>query len=532
MVRALLTCALAPATSVSAGDGAAVPSSGPATGMVTYVTSEMIYLDVGSQQGLTKGAPLEVRRDGVSLAALSVTSLSSRRAACTVPVGHQFQVNDQVIFDGVAGNPADAMRARSDESRAPSPPASDGSWRGVSAPGDWQGRVGLRFFARSDGSGRGDDTYQPSLDLRADGSSIGRSDVSARIDVRTRRTFTNDDDSTGRTRVHRAEMRWVPAESGWSLAAGRQQVSAVATIGTFDGVGVRYGGSRWAGGLLSGTQPDATSYGFSTDVREHGVWVERGSRGGGGAGSWRTAVAFIGSYRNGTVDREYAALQERWNRGRLSTTARQEFDLNRDWRAEEEPRVNLTGSFWNARFAWTPTVSVDGGFDTRRRVRLYRDHVTPETEFDDSFRRGYWAGVAVRPWRRARMGFSARRSTGSAAGSANSATARFRWDLPRFFGAGLSTRHTAYDNDRVLGILHSLTVGFDAGSRLHLDTTWGTRDETQQDDATSAHDLRWWSVEAQAALSRGWYVVTSVENNDSDLDQDTLYFLSAVHRFR
>ena len=43
------------------------------------------------------------------------------------------------------------------------------------------------------------------------------------------------------------------------------------------------------------------------------------------------------------------------------------------------------------------SVSLNAGWDSRRNVRLYRDLVSPATDFDDTYRQGYWGGVEWRP---------------------------------------------------------------------------------------------------------------------------------------
>lgn len=507
------------------------------TSSVSYLTSSMIYVDAGTDQGLAKGSLLEFRRDGVTLARIPVMSLSSKRSACAAPQEHDIRVGDQVVFQAVPSPRAADVAPPRDPSPLHFPERNESPRDRI--PGTWRGRAGLRFMARTDAMEFGTDTYQPALDLRADAVDFLRPELSVKLDVRTRRTFTSSSPasrrSNGRTRVHHAAAQWRRADSPWSVRAGRQFVSAVASVGVLDGVALEYEGARWSTGVLTGTLPDPTNYGFSTAIRQHGAYVARYS-GPGAVARWRLALALLGAYENGRINREHVALQGRWHRGRVFATALQEVDLNRDWRAAEQSGLSLTSTFWSVRLAATEHLTLNSGFDARRNVLLYRDTVTPETEFDDSYRRGYWSGIAYRPVANLRLDLSGRRSTSLSAGSASSATGRVRVSTRRLLGASLASRHTVYDNEHALGMLHSVTAGVAVTSRGHLETTWGIRRERGLETTSAAgetsNDADWWSIEGEAYLSRGWYVLADVEHTAGDREDNTLFFLSAIHRFQ
>ena len=77
----------------------------------------------------------------------------------------------------------------------------------------------------------------------------------------------------------------------------------------------------------------------------------------------------------------------------LSASAAQEVDINTGWeRALGEDVLVPTSTFASLRVALQDGVGLAGGFDNRRNVRLYRDRLTPETEFDDAYRQGAWVG--------------------------------------------------------------------------------------------------------------------------------------------
>ena len=74
-----------------------------------------------------------------------------------------------------------------------------------------------------------------------------------------------------------------------------------------------------------------------------------------------------------------------------------------------------------------------GGFDSRRSIRLYRDFVSPVTEFDDRYRRGSWIGADRR---------------------ADATTLTLGLRRLTTISLDLSTRSTRYTNAQLEGWLH------------------------------------------------------------------------------
>ena len=56
-------------------------------GTVTYVVGSSSYVDIGSDDGLRVGDPLELLQDSEVVATLTVTEVSNRRASCTPAEG-------------------------------------------------------------------------------------------------------------------------------------------------------------------------------------------------------------------------------------------------------------------------------------------------------------------------------------------------------------------------------------------------------------------------------------------------------------
>jgi hypothetical protein len=368
---------------------------------VTYVTTSTVYVDAGREQGLREGVEMEVVRDGGRVCTLVINAVSSRRAVCRIKGDAielvqgdrvRFRLAEGPALSGVGATPVPVGGVQ----------AGPTGW----SMGDWlhrrslRGRVGLRYSGVRNRASAGGDFHQPAVDLRLEGTSFLVQDLDVSLDVRTRQTYRDGSgasSSEGSTRVYRAFGTWSRAGAGLQLTAGRQQARSIASVGIFDGVDVRYESARWFLGALAGYQPEVSSLGFSNEIHEYGVYLGCKSRPVAPT-RWRMNAGLVGSYDGRAINREYVALQAHVYGARFTGAFLQEIDINRDWRALDESALGLTSTFVSLHYQAWEAIRVDAGFDTRRNVRLYRDRITPETEFDDSHRQGYWAGLRLRPF--------------------------------------------------------------------------------------------------------------------------------------
>lgn len=510
-------------------------ASAAAEASVTYVTSATVYVDCGTEAGLRKGDVLKVFRGDEFVTALEVAAISSRRASCPrSDGGPDIRVGDRVRFFAadVAGSGAGTDAAlRAGELR--SAPAGEGT-AGSPSLGNWlhgrgmRGRIGLRYLGVYE-NGTGGRYDQPALDVRLEGSPLSP-DLRFSADVRTRRTYRSsggESSTEGRTRVYRFLGEW-SGPGGFRTVAGRQYSTALASVGIFDGLSLDYTGKHWSAGAFSGVQPDVATFSFSTEVMQHGGYLAwRGTESGAG---WQLTLGAIGSYEAGEISREKLVFQTRFVGSKLLATAIQDVDVNRGWKHETgAAALAPTSTFLSVRYDLRENASLDGGFDNRKNVRLYRDRITPETEFDDGARQGVWAGLQYRPGRRSRLGVNVREITGGAAGAARSVTLTANTSLLARHDATAGIRSTGYRSDVARGWLHSATTGFAVG-RVHTELTGGYRRDAA-DGPAPAEQLHWWGVDTDLRLSRAWMILVSAEASRGDLDASSQVYVNTIYRF-
>jgi hypothetical protein len=321
---------------------------------------------------------------------------------------------------------------------------------------------------------------------------------------------------------------WRAGPSGLAVTAGRQTAAELSRVSIFDGVLLRIVRPRWAAGIFSGTQPDARDFGYATEIREHGAFI-RSNFGEGGVGRYALIGGIVGSYHSGTIDREYAFLQWRGDGSRLSTDLYQQLDLNRGWkrRAGQGP-VTASNTYVFSRLRLTDLLSVEGAFDGRQAVRVYRYRETPETQFDDTYRRGVWAGVTQRIGRRFQLGARARVSSVGSSEQLHTFTLTSSASWPVLGSLRARWRSTSYDNRWTRGWMHSLNLGWAVGARLSFDLTQGCR--LERSGEPTSDESYWSEANLNLGLGRHWSATGSAESTYGRESDVWTYFSGLRYR--
>jgi hypothetical protein len=455
---------------------------------------------------------------------VTVTEVSSHRSRCEADSSSgEIQVGDAVRL-------ADASASGDPEAAAAEKPGRERRPLGL------RGRVGLRYMYVDRVSGIGGGYSQPALDLRIDGREVGGTPVGLAVDVRARRTYRRQEDggteSENRNRVYRLSASYMRPGKPLRIGLGRQFAPSLAVVSLFDGIYAEYRKERWAAGGFFGTEPDPEDWTYSSNVRGFGGFFEYGNAAA-AARRWAITGGAVSSTQEGEVNRDFLFLQGRYNDKKLSGYLAQEVDVNRGWRkdAESGDSFTATSTFASMRYRFGETFAVRAGFDDRRSIRLYRDLVTPETEFDDTFRQGVWAGVEGKAGPHLRWGLDGRRSSGGAAGEADSYTGTLGIVRLTPLGLDARARSTRYESDAAEGWLHSLSVSADLATWTRLEIHGGRRTETPLNFAIPEGNLSWYGVDWQAYFGRRWLLTLTADRNRGAEEDNDQYYATASWRF-
>jgi hypothetical protein len=503
---------------------------------VTYISGPTVYVDAGTRTGLVQGAHLTVLHDTTFVAELTVEYVSSSSAACTIARASAaaIAVGDSARYApaAVAAAPAAPTATLPARETAPSP----GAWANR-----LRGRIALRYMMLDPGTGPAGVVTQPAFDLRLDGSHLSNSPFGLSVDVRAQHSIVQPPDSLHPaptypldvTRVYKAALQWNPGGSPTTVTIGRQFSSTSTSVGLFDGVSVDYARAHWSTGVFAGLQPSWYTFAFSDSTREYGAYVQwhnASAR----LPIWSLTFGGVGAYTMGQIDREFTYATAMFAASRFTAYVTQELDINRGWRAAaEHSAATPTATFATMQYTVSDALSLYGGMDNRRNVRLYTDYVNPETAFDNSFREGMWGGATVNLRGRFRVSGEARTTSGGAAGTAQSYTGAVGVMRLTPLDLGFHVRDTHYTGQLFSGDLQSVAAEANPFNVVHLELSGGLRTSNATPLAAGVGSSRvnWTSFDADWAMGRSVYVIFSVYRELGAGAHNAQNFLSIAYRF-
>ncbi len=501
---------------------------------VTYISGPAVYIDAGTTLGVREGTRLEVVRGGVVVAELLARYVSSSRASCTIDRAE----SDPVVGDSARFTPPVAMTTVA-EGRDSAASAAAAAARRTSVPGGGRirGRIGVRYLMLDQGAGSAGTFAQPGADIRLEGEQIGGGPVGITIDVRTQRSlFAGTTDDTTRkpvttlSQVYQAVLKWNAPGSRTHFSVGRQYPGALSTIGMYDGIAIDVDRDRWSVGALAGNDPEPMSLGLSQLTRRYGGYVQLHNKPS-HMPLWTFTVGGVGAYDQGQIDREFAYVRATFTSPRFSLFAAQELDVNRGWKSTlEGSSTTPTSTFAIAQLTLADWLTLNGGADNRRNVRLYRDYKNPESAFDDAFRQGAWGGASLALFGHLRLSSDVRRTSGATTGDAQSVTSAASLQRISPLQLGLHARHTAYAGIDSRGTLQSASVEVNPFGLARLEWTMGRR-ETVPVGALLPSRLDWTGLDADIVIGRAVYLMLSASREQGVGERTLQAFATLSYRF-
>ncbi len=526
-------------STTSVPDRAPAAGQGPVGGQprlarVTFLTTASVYIDAGKAEGLEEGSRVDVLHGGSSVAELKVAFVSSHQASCqVVSKSATLAVGDSVRFI-----PAAAPVGARDSSTALAV-ARPAQVPGVTRRPDYgrlRGRIGLYYLTVQQQDSFGGRFSQPSGDIRLTGARLGGTSIGLVADLRTRRMVQalpgGPNSTTDQTRIYQALLYWQAPGSPLRFTTGRQYAPGISSVGLIDGGALELTHQAWDYGVFGGMSPDPVSLGFSGDsLTQLGGYVRRHNPIG-SLSHWSVTAGASGSYVSWHTNREFFYAQGNYQSRRLSLYAVQEVDYYRPWRrvGTSEQALSPTSTFANVQYQVTDAVSVNGGIDNRRNVRLYYYVVNPAILFDDTFRRGVWAGASARVAGHFLVAVDARTNHDDTNGDANTYTLGLGADRLTPIGLSLRSRSTRYTTGPRQGWLNSVSLGLEPFGRGSIQLTSGWRTEHDTSSAPTLN-VTWLSADVDISLARSLFAILSAYRERGGIEAHDLVYTGLSYRF-
>jgi hypothetical protein len=371
--------------------------------IVKYESSEHIYIDGGSGDGVVVGDTLEVLKSDSTVAEILVVFVSENSSSCKKISGLESGLSRLSVRQKHEKPEVTDVPAEDQERLQPEPEIETAVQQG-SKPREKssfiKGRAAVQFYSYNDKGPADLDILQPTFRANLEIQNLGNENLTLKIRTRTRYTDrtrsynSNVSDSEWRNRIYETSLNYDNGGRGMGFRLGRIIAGSFSGVGYIDGLmGFNRFSENLEAGIFAGTQPQWQYADFQASLQKYGANFKKGNR---RNIRYESTVAFAAEYHSSTVSREFIHLRNRISRnGKWNIYQSLDLDINRDWRKERTGKsMSLSNLFISGSvnpYSWLrATVS----YDNRKRYWTYEIQSLDESLFDDRYRRGGKTGLA------------------------------------------------------------------------------------------------------------------------------------------
>jgi hypothetical protein len=371
---------------------------------VKYISTENVYLDGGSYDGLEVGDTLTVRRSGRGDALLKINYISESSSACRLLTPDQrVERNDAAILLTVHRAPA--VRGKAQPAKIPrrfdrAVPAQ------TPVPGKrfrtrTSGSVSMQWYQVKDLSPYGFNVRQPSARLSMKIRNFRLEGLNFDVRFRSRQELrsyrlSRPDSRVWSNRLYTLLLSYELPGASWQWQAGRIVSNRLSGLGVIDGLLLEKRiGKNVSLGVVGGTQPKWYYGSFEPSSRKTGVYASFHS-GESVMRQWESTCAFAGEYRGALIGREFFYLQNQVNLNRVLFYHSAELDLNRKWRLERARKtVSLTSQYLYSDVKVASWLNAGFSYDDRRQVITFEQRSLADSLLDAALRVGMRGRIRI-----------------------------------------------------------------------------------------------------------------------------------------
>ncbi|MFZ1728728.1 MAG: hypothetical protein WBQ23_01880 [Bacteroidota bacterium] len=450
-------------------------------GVVTYVTSSMVYGDIGRRNGLREGDTVYVSTSKGRIASLRVLHLASKSFSAEIieKKGTILQGNTlTATVRGIVVPPAPTLQV--DSTATPIRQTTATVVQGglpASLPGaaperptTIRGRFALQYYAmNSSASTNGLIFSQPAAVLSFTAERLFSMPLqfnyysNHRYDARSDAARSGVTQERMRNRFYQLSLQMGGDDLPYTAVLGRFVPYQVGGIGTVDGAMLAGRSGSFEGGIIAGSQPGYRDSEIS--LKDQKVAAYAGYTN--GAESWqlRSNLAFAQNYSDGVVDRGYFYLVNSLSFGGTVTLYQNaSLDLYDADNGSGHMKPHLTDLYLSA--TWRPErwLSLTGSFADRRSVYFLKSFASvPDSLFNTSRLQNYQisAGFNIPGGMYASV-TAALRAQETSSKPAGSYSARYTWS--NFLASRVNIYLLGSYSDNIYNT--SRSIGFEANRDL------------------------------------------------------------------
>ena len=154
---------------------------------------------------------------------------------------------------------------------------------------------------------------------------------------------------------------------------GRRLNPNISNMGAIDGLQYEHAFGRFVGGVLIGTRPDITDYGFNSNLGQAGLYLGHNIHT--KNGMVQSSVALVEQHVGSKVDRRFVYFQHSNNLVRnLNLFLSSEMDLYQNIPNHKTNTLTLTSFYSSFRYRISKKISVSASYDNRKNIIYYETY--------------------------------------------------------------------------------------------------------------------------------------------------------------
>lgn len=385
--------------------------SGLVEGSVTYKSQELIYVDLGTRDGLAVNDTLEIWHGSERLGSAIVRQAATKTASCYGINPAEFEawkIGDKARFH--RRKPvldlafADSLSAAFTDTTKAAPFDTLGRYKASTqktvsvvearkAQTRWHGKLSTRYLGVRVSDNTAANFNQPSAYLNLNVTNIAGSNFNGNVLVRGR-SRVGSKTTEKQTRVYSAGISYQKDNGPLWASVGRIYHPMLGGVGTVDGAGASLRWKTLQAGAIVGFVPVYDSLKIDTKSFKWGLSgsIVPASR------NFLATAALMTENKDGALDRQYVYLStdySKWRWLRFSGSA--EIDLDLKSATSTRGKTNLSSFYLSSRITPVRSISIVTRYTQRQNIKLLISQSdTPDSLFDKAFRQGFYGNINFR----------------------------------------------------------------------------------------------------------------------------------------
>lgn len=375
-------------------------STGDKKGIVTFLSSQNVYVRFDNAFDINAGDTLFVKKDMKSFPVIIVKYLSSTSAAGEKINALNLNPGDEV-FARINIIPVDSEVVFDEPEILPDlPPSPVIKKNNKSTTARIDGKFSVQSYSNFSNSPKGDFQRWRYV-VSFNGRNLGELPVS----LQTYMSFNYKTDEwsfikekpLNNVRVYDLALKYEFSENS-SMVIGRHLNEKITNISSIDGIQYDHKTGIFNIGAFAGSRPDFNNMGFNLKLFQAGVYFNRSDTV--KKKIIENTVAFVQQTNDFKTDRRLIYFQHSNNLLKsLAIFLSAEADLYKKINNESKNELSLTGLFFSARYSPFSFASLNLSYDARRNVIYYETFKNfIETLLDNEMRQGLRGNINIHPF--------------------------------------------------------------------------------------------------------------------------------------